>query len=283
MPERPSAIISLSSRPAYINLMVYGASGVGKTVLAGSSDKGLIIGVEDGTVAAKRQGSKADLWPLDDETGWEDLRKAYKWVKENPDHGYDWISIDGITEARDLGLNSIVRMAALNNQKQDPDIPALQHHQKIQIQLKKLVKVWNDLPVNVLYTALIDVPDDWDDEDEDLTRPAMPLIPGKKGELAQGICAMMHAVGFYGYIPPKVVKNDETQEDQHIQEKRVLVCKSSKRYFGKDRFDAIPRVENPTLPMLENMIKEAMPEENKSREERHEEAEQQAQARRKAS
>src|SRR4051812_5100214 len=101
MTERPSAIVSLSSRPAFVNLLAYGPSGVGKTVLAGSSDHGLIIGVEDGTVSAKALGSKADLWPLDDETGWEDLRAAYRWVKENPKHGYDWISIDGITEARD--------------------------------------------------------------------------------------------------------------------------------------------------------------------------------------
>jgi len=77
----------------YSNIMVYGDSGCGKTVLAGSDLKVLFLAPEnDGTLSAIRTGSKADKVEI---RMWEDMRDAYDYFYATPDvcEKYDWFVV----------------------------------------------------------------------------------------------------------------------------------------------------------------------------------------------
>lgn len=247
MVTKPRAIVSLSDTTESINLLVYADSGAGKTVLLGSADtpdtatRALFIATENGTVAAKKQGSTADHWPC---KTWADVAKAYNWIEENPDHGYDWLLIDGLTDMQELSMRAALDKAVKINPDRDPDVPAQYEYLKVQQQIKNMVRAFNDLPVHVAYSAQTMRTEDQDDE-----VLMLPLLTGKQGEFAQKICGLMQVVGYLGVVTPK----EEEQEFRRLRTNR------RGRIFAKDRYDALgAKVDNPTIPMIQEMIESSI-------------------------
>lgn len=239
--SRPSAIVSLDDYQESINIIIYGDSGIGKTVFAGTCEEGLFLGTETGAISAKRQGSQAELWPIDD---WDDLVAAYDYLK-NEDHPYRWVMIDSVTEMQEKARQWILNRAVEENDSRDPDLFAIQDYQKWYNMYKRFVRAFNALPVNVLYTALpyrVEV-----ETDDDLEPLVLPLIEGKGFQYAQWTCAQMHVVGYYG--KRMVGKGDERREV------RRMLFQNTPPYFAKDRYDALGRyIDEPTMPLIEGLI-----------------------------
>lgn len=217
-------IIKLEDFTESINMCVYGDSGIGKTVFAGTAPNALFLAIERGTISASRQGSKADLWPID---GWDDLQEAYDWLSDNPD-AYDWVIIDSATEMQSICMRHILDQAVAENPKRDPDIPALQDWQKYYNMFERMVAAFNALPINMLYTALTLRSDS--EEGEDIVLPA---IQGKGYLKAQLFAASMDITAYY----QKVM----TGKSEEAESKRRMLFESSAPYFGKDRYGVFPR------------------------------------------
>lgn len=244
-------IISLEDTDESINLLVYGPSGVGKTVFGGSAENVLILGVENGTVSAKRQKSKADLWPV---SHWDDIEEAYEWLYDNPDHGYDWIVIDSITQMQQLLLRNILELAVKENGNRDLDIPAIQDHQKWQNMFKRFVLAYCDLEVNVLFTALVR-----NEEDEEGEQFVTPDIQGKGYQMSQAICGMMSAYGYMQVKRKKVKAKDGTEKVARV---RRITWQDTGVIRGKDRYDVLaPYTEGKTLQQITEMIEDSNEEE----------------------
>lgn len=241
MVKMPAQITVLDDFDESVNMLVYGDSGVGKTVLAGTASNGLFLATERGIIAAKRQGSTAKLWRC---ISWEDVEAAYKWLRDNPDHGFDWVMIDSLTEFQQHILRWILDRAVVESKgNRDPDIPAIQDHQKWQNMYKRYVRLFNDLPVNVLYTATAFRKTDQEGEDI-----VLPDIVGKDWEISQWTCAAMHVVGFYQ------VRKAKTGENAGERQRRLL-CENTPPIFAKDRYDVlIPYVVNPTMDVISKKI-----------------------------
>ena len=241
MASKPAAITSLEDFDESINLLIYGDSGIGKTVLSGTAPgKSLFISTETGTISAKRQGSKAEIWRC---PAWDDLVAAYEYLRDE-DHGYDWVMLDSITEMQTHALTKILAAAAAENENRDPDIPAIQDYQKWQNMFKRFVRAFNDLPVNVLYTALTFRSDD--EEGEPLV---LPLITGKGYQMAQWTCAQMHMVGYYSIQNVKKAGSDVPVEVRRLR------VQPTPPYFAKDRYDVGKRfLDNPTLARIARLI-----------------------------
>lgn len=223
-----------------VNALVYGDSGSGKTVLAGTSN-GLILATEKGVISAKRQGSTAKVWICEK---WEDVEEAYKWIKDNPDHGFSWVCIDSLTEFQQHMLRWILDRAIAENPTRDPDIPAIQDHQKWQNMYKRYVRMFNALPVNMLYTATAFRKSD--EEGEDLI---LPDILGKDYGMSQWTCASMHIVGYLSEVKLK-----------DGAEVRRLRTRRRGPYFGKDRYDVlVPYIDSPTMPEITARIDNTPP------------------------
>lgn len=247
-----SKIISLEDDEDFVNLLVYGKSGAGKTVFGGSADRVLFIAPEDdGTLSAKRQGSKAQKWPIET---WSDVEEAYNYLYDLGDaitDQWDWLLVDSATEFQQLMLRGILTQVNKENPTRDLDIPAIQDHQKWQNMFKRFVKAINALPVNVLWTAL--VRSETDEEGEEFLTPD---IQGKGYQMSQSIASYMTS---YGCMQVVRRKNPDWEEGMPVKDKyqkvRRITWEDIKTIQGKDRTNALaPYTEDKTLQQISDMI-----------------------------
>ena len=238
MPVRkPPQIVTMSDFDESINALVFGDSGCGKTVLSGSA--GLILSVESGTISAKRQGSKAEVWPI---TDWPEVEKAYAWLADNPGHGYDWVAVDSITRMQRLAELWWMGKIVDENTHRDMDLLAQQDYLKVQNITKRFCELFCDLPCNVLFTALPMLSENSQGDEK-----IMPQIHGQRGATSQYVCGLMSCVG---HMAVKRIKRGT-----EVREARRIVWKTVEPYFGKDRYDVLaPHTDDITLPGLKAMI-----------------------------
>jgi hypothetical protein len=209
-------------------------------VIGGKLPNALFIATENGTISAKRQGSKAKAWPIHH---WNDLVKAYEWVAENPEV-FDWVIIDSITDMQMKAIRGIMQDVVKQNAKRDPDIPAKGDHFKWQLVMKRMITDFNELPVNVLWTAQEMVRED--PEGDDII---LPLIEGKDYQISSWACAQMHVVANLQFKKVRVKGSKETKVI------RRLITGESPPYFAKDRYDVLGRyIDNPDINKIIKMI-----------------------------
>ena len=251
-----SKLLDLEEIPDYVNLMIYGRSGVGKTVFAGSDDRVIFIASEaDGTMSAKRRGSKAKQWPVSE---WNDIIEAKEYFEEMAlsDGGIkaNWLVIDSATEMQQMAMRHILKEQKAIKEYRDIDIPEIQDWQKYYNLFMRLVKEFNALPCNVLWTALVS-----SSTDEEGNQFLMPAIQGKGGELAQSFASYMTS---YGCMQVKVVPARD-QEGNPIEkdgkpvkkEIRQITWKDTGIIQGKDRTGVLsPYTRDLTLKEVRELI-----------------------------
>jgi hypothetical protein len=226
MAKTNPAIISLEDFTESINGCVYADSGIGKTVFAGT-DNVLFLSLEGGTISAKRMGSKAKLIKINE---WDDLQKAYDWLEANPDHGFDWVIIDSVTEMQKLCMVGILKAGKAENSKRDIDIPALQDWNKYYNMFDRFIAAFNDLPANILYTATV-----MQNENEEGMPIVMPNLRGRGTgySISQNFCATL---GFVAYL-----QKETEGKAQDAKTTRRLLFENMPPYFAKDRYNVFPR------------------------------------------
>lgn len=241
MAARPTAIRDLEAFNESINILVYGDSGVGKTVLAGTAPKSLFLSTETGTISAKRQKSKSKVWRI---KSWQDLEEAYKYLAAD-DHGFEWVNLDSVTKMQQQLIRDTLDKRVEKRGDSDPDIPEIADHQKFQNKFKRFMTAFIELPVNTLFTATAMRKED--EEGDDLV---LPSIEGKGYGIANYACAEMDVVAYLGITRDKATK----------QTVRRLLCQPTPPYFAKDRYDCLGKyIDNPTMPMILDMIMGSAP------------------------
>lgn len=249
-------MLDLEEIPDYVNLMVYGKSGVGKTRFAGSDDRVVFIAPEDdGTLSAKRAGSKAKQWPV---KCWADLVEAKEYFEEqaqiNGKINANWIVIDSATEMQQMAMRHILKEQKGMKEYRDIDIPEIQDWQKYYNMFIRLVKEINALPCNVLWTALVS-----SSTDEESNLYLHPSIQGKGGELAQTFASYMTS---YGCMQVKtiIVKDNEgnpIEKDGKPVKKEIrqITWKDTGIIQGKDRTGVLaPFTRDLTLRQVRELI-----------------------------
>jgi len=222
----PDEIISLQDEDEYVNLMIYADSGVGKTVFAGSDDDVLFIAPEDnGTLSAKRFGSTAMKWKIHT---WADIQDAYNWLREQDPIPFNWVVLDSLTEMQQMCMRHILDQGVELNPGRDPDVPQLQDWVPYYEKFRRLVKSFNALPCNVLYTAL-----QMEDENEEGDKVVIPMLQGKGTQYAKATASWMTSFGNMRVVR----RRTGTDEDGHAvyEEYRVIQWRGSKTVMAKDR------------------------------------------------
>lgn len=244
--------IALADEDEHVNILVYAASGVGKTVLGGSDDAVLFIAPEDnGTLSAKRFGSTAKKWPVH---GWQDIEDALTYFESLVYNGetipYNWFVIDSATEMQQMCMRWILDEAVRENPSRDPDIPAIQDWQKYYEAFKRLVKRFNNLPVNVLWTAL-----EQDADDEEGNTYKVPLLQGKGVQYAKQFASWMTSFGYMAVIRQPTGEVDSETEKPVMRERRVIVWRATDRITAKDRTRTLePRTVDLSLKQIRERI-----------------------------
>lgn len=234
-----SKIISIQDDDDHVNLLVYGDSGVGKTQWCGTDDKVLFVAPEDnsdGLLSAVLSGSTAEKWPV---KNWDDVVEAFDWLYEQSlsEGGikYNWIVCDSLTELQAMGMRSILDAEVEANPNRDPDIPQIQDYMKYYEMVKRMIKAFNALPVNVLYTALARVAEDADGEEY-----LLPDMKGQKDNYAKQVVSWMTS---FGCMQVKRVSH-EVEGKKKVKEIRRITWRDTGLVRGKDRTRALAPYTN---------------------------------------
>jgi phage nucleotide-binding protein len=222
---RPSAITKLKDAPSdgMRNWLIYGNSGAGKTVLAGTAPNAIFLTVEAaGTESAKKMGSEADEFVVDT---MDRLEEAYEFFKYgNGCEEYDWAVIDSLSEVEETLFWP--RVQGKNKTKR------IQDYGTIATMVKDEVNRWNRLPINVLYTAQT-MRLETEDEDGDDVTLTLPSLGTNNGVLSQRICAKTTLNGLL------LVDSREDEKGNRL-ERRRLMLHGSDTFIAKDRHFICP-------------------------------------------
>lgn len=252
---RPN-ITSLSDDIKYWNILLYGDSGVGKTVFSGSDTKVLFVAPEDdGLISSQRINAAANSSKITVAT-WEDMKNTYEWFEDHPEEldAFNAVCIDSITEMQRLAKEYVLRMGADEKvrKQRDPEKMELQDYGIMHELLENLVRGFNDLPVNVLWTATAKKVEDADGNEF--------LVPELQGKKDYGISMKMVALmTSYGYmrteiheVPDPTPENPEQVKNVKV---RVIYWEDTGTIRGKDRTTSLaPFTVNMTLQQMRRAI-----------------------------
>ena len=222
----------------WLNILVYGMPGAGKTRFAGSAAEVsemtpmLYIDVEGGTKSIK------DLYPDVDtvrvktiydkggrakKTAWGQLNDIYSELKKG-EIAYQTVVIDNITEAYQLAMQDVMTKLLAENPDRDFDVPAQREWGKASAQMRRWIRNMRDLDLNVIITAH----EANQTDDNGNVKSVTPSLPGK---LAMEVAGFFDEV-FYIY----------TKQDKELGIVRKLQTQPAGKYIAKDRSDKLPLV-----------------------------------------
>lgn len=225
--------------------LIYGESSIGKTTLAGGADavppmrKVLLADVEKGDLSLRKTPYRPDVVRL---STWDALRKLYHALLTGPEvHGYRTVIVDSLTEVNDLSIKDIMK----TDTGSEDETPEWKHWNMNQVRVLRLLRDFRDLPMNVIFTALVK-------EDVDKTSGKVQFRPDLPGKLSAKVPAIFDNV-FYYYMKEVRVEGQEEKVT-----KRLLLTTKTHNTVAKNRgsdklppFIDVPPVTTGTAPVMQ--------------------------------
>jgi len=223
----------------FLNLLVYGEPGVGKTYLAGTAQDHtktapvLLLDVEGGTTTLRH---RPDIDVVQVRSMVQVVEVHNKLKVENNGY-YKTVIIDSLTELQKLDMSDIMKELVSRRPDRDPDVPDVREWGKTGTHMRNIVRAFRDLPMNTILTALVDA-----SKDSTGTVTLYPNLPGKmKTELA----------GFFDVVGYLYTRPDEEQEEIT----RIIQFTGTQKIIAKDRTGCLGHwMENATIPAMFDII-----------------------------
>jgi hypothetical protein len=150
-------------------------------------------------------------------------------------HGFKTVILDSLTEIQKFNMDEIMRKLIDKNEDRDLDVPSLREWGKNLEQTRRFVRAFRDLPLNVIFTALVR---------EDKDRMQRPVnLPSLSGKMAGEVAAFLDIVLYY------------SMKEQDGKQVRVLQSAATESTIAKDRSGLLPPVMvEPDMEMLYDLI-----------------------------
>lgn len=207
-------IANIEEVPVTAKVLLYSDPGVGKTTAAALSPKPLIINCEGGTLCLNK--FKDFHKKLDIQTFRPDNIKELQeifWYLKSGQHDRQTVVLDSLSEIQRMCMDEILSDPKRDD-KFDRDTPILQDYSKNTQQLRKLVRAFRDLPINVVFTCLAS-------ERKDETDGSVKVMPDLTPKLAADVMGYVDVVGYMFVSEEKGV--------------RKLLTQPKGKYMAKDR------------------------------------------------
>lgn len=134
-----------------INVLLYGESGVGKTVFGGSGRNNgkddLLIALEQGSVSAAVMGSQVNTIPVND---WATLEAVVEAVGDEPDR-YSWVVVDSVRRIMELAFDKVIGDAVARKASRNPHTVELQEYGMAYNMFQNIIRRLNGSEANILY------------------------------------------------------------------------------------------------------------------------------------
>lgn len=222
----------------YLNLLVYGDPGAGKTFLAGTAQDHpktspiLILDIEGGTTTLRH---RQDIDVIQIRSIQQIVDVYNKLVSENNGY-YKTIVVDSLTELQKLDMSDIMKELVQRRPDRDPDVPDVREWGKTGNHMRKIVRGFRDLPMNTILTALVDPFKD--------TTGSVTFYPALPGKMRTELAGFFDVVG-YLYTKP--------EEEEEV--KRVIQFTGTQKVIAKDRTSVLGHfMESPTIPEMFDLI-----------------------------
>ena len=231
-------VSKIEERDPYLNILVYGNPGAGKTVLAGSADQVpemrpvLFLDVEAGTESLRNTYPNVETVRV---SNWMDVQNVYNELHAGG-HGFNTVVLDSLTEIQKFSMYSIMGDLVKRKSDADPDVPGMREWGKNIEQIRRFVRGFRDLPMNTIFTALMK-------SDRDSKTGMVQMKPYLSGKLADEVAGFLDVVVYY-YVK-QIGAGDEATF------RRLLLTQATEQQVAKDRTGKLPMVvEDPTMASL---------------------------------
>jgi hypothetical protein len=231
-------VLPVQQRSQFLNILVYGETGTGKTRFAGSADElpelrpVLVVDMEAGTETLRHCYPKVDQVRV---SSWKEMQLVYDELHKGK-HDYQTVVLDSLTEIQKFNMYDIMHTLIREHPERDPDVPSMREWGKSLEQTRRFVRAFRDLPMNSIFTAL-------EKQDKNPQTGKVTILPSLPGKAASEIAAFLDLVLYY------YVKRVGQGEDQ--VEKRLMLTKKTDGIVAKDRTDKLPMiVTDPTLKTI---------------------------------
>lgn len=211
------------------NMIVYGDAGVGKTLGMSIAPKPLIVNFEGGLLSLNilQESGYAELLDIKSITpnSIKELNELFMELKDT-EHDRQTVIIDSLTELQKMSMDEILANPKRDNSKLDENTPTLQEYGKNTNQLRKLVRLFRDLDMNVIFTCLAK-------ENKDETDGKIKVMPNLTDKLAYDVMGYVDIVAY-------MFVDDSSGE-------RKLLTQPKGKYIAKDRTNKLGiGLKNPT-------------------------------------
>ena len=207
-----------------VKVLVYGEAGSGKTRLAATAPRPILISAEAGLLSLREQ----DI-PVITVSTFEDLNDAYAWCTQSAEAAnFDTIGLDSITEIAEVILSAAKKLA------KDPR----QAYGEMQEKMTTLIKAFRDISGKHVYMSAKMEPQK--DEMSGIVK-YMPAMPGTK--LGPQLPYLFDEVYRLG-----IGKADDGSFYRFLQTQPDL------QYVAKDRSGALDLWEQPDITNIINKI-----------------------------
>jgi len=231
-PTKHPKIMRASDMPLYVKALVYGEPGAGKTYLACTAPKPLVLMTEYDVSKAtmlrvqRDLGTEISVWPV---TSLADLEEAFDFL-QSPDHGFETVVLDSLTDLNRRLINAVVEGAVAKRPSHDPDVPEQGDWFRVSEKLRYIVRMFRDLPMHVVMTSLVlDI------------RQEMLKVP-----LVQPKSLAMELPGLYNLVG--CLKAVDNAGEGYV---RKLLVESTDQYVAKNPGGVLPSVvDNPNFTTI---------------------------------
>lgn len=227
-------IEKLTERPKFAKVLVYGDSGVGKTVFASSAPRPILWLESEGGTHSIGDKEGIDIARVE---GLESYREALTYLLQNPGV-YKTVVIDSFSETQAAVLKDIMDAVVAIDKTRDEFSPQFGEWGRLTGIMREIARAYRDLPMNVVITALAR-------EDKDEFTGKTKVRPRLSPTLADELPAFMDAVIFLYAASMKkgeVEKEGVTPDEEGLTIVRNGLIKPTGKYVAKLR---APKGSNP--------------------------------------